>query len=195
MVADSAPSRKRNIPKSFVRKSSTVEQWASKKQPYATGWHCALPQFRHTAPPGGAFILGRQKGKVCCRATSTGIWTWCLWIKILDVHPCAYRPESWWYSTMEISIVYLKFYRSTWGISIGISRILPTPFESPMIWLIADLFLSTILIIFAFHSITSSTLSTIHWNNIYPTLTHSILLLSVSIGATQYFQRVLVLVS
>ena len=42
MVADSAPSRKRNIPKSFVRKSSTVEQRASEKQPYATGWHCAL---------------------------------------------------------------------------------------------------------------------------------------------------------
>ena len=38
-----------------------------------TGWHCALPEFRHTAPRGGAFILGHQKGKFCYRATSAGL--------------------------------------------------------------------------------------------------------------------------
>ena len=73
MVADSDPSRKRNIPIPYVRKSSTVKQRTSEKQPYATGWHCALPEFRHTGPPGGAFILGRQKGKACYCATSIGL--------------------------------------------------------------------------------------------------------------------------
>ena len=55
-----------------VRKSSTVKQRNNEKHLYATGWHCALPEFRHTGPPGGAFILGCQKGKACYRATSSG---------------------------------------------------------------------------------------------------------------------------
>ena len=51
-----------------------MKQQTNEKQPYATGWHCALLEFRHTGPPapGGAFILGRHKGKACYRAASAG---------------------------------------------------------------------------------------------------------------------------
>ena len=73
MVADSDLSRERNIPTPYVRKSSTAKQQTNEKQPYATGWHCVLPEFRHTGPLGGAFILGHQKGKACYRATSAGL--------------------------------------------------------------------------------------------------------------------------
>ena len=54
-----------------VRKFSTVKQQNNETQPYATGWHCALPESRHTGPPGGAFILWYQKGKACYSAAST----------------------------------------------------------------------------------------------------------------------------
>ena len=50
-----------------------MRQRNNKKQPYATGWHYALPEFRHTGTPGEAFILGCQKGKVCYRATLAGL--------------------------------------------------------------------------------------------------------------------------
>ena len=64
-----------------------MEQRTNETQPYATGWHCALPEFRHTGPPGGAFILGRQKGKVCYRATSTELEHGAFGLKSLTFTP------------------------------------------------------------------------------------------------------------
>ena len=64
-----------------------MKQRSNEKQPYATAWHCALPEFRHTAPPGGAFILGCQKGKICYRATSAGLEHGAFEPKLLDIHP------------------------------------------------------------------------------------------------------------
>ena len=76
----------------YVRKSSTVKQQNNEKQPYAIGWQCALPEFRHTGPPGGAFILGRQKGKACYRAASAGFEHGAFEPKLLTFTPVPVAP-------------------------------------------------------------------------------------------------------
>ena len=55
----------------------------------AAGIAHSLAIYTHTSRD--AFILGRQKGKACYSAASTGIQTWFLEPRLSDVHPCAYR--------------------------------------------------------------------------------------------------------
>ena len=138
----------------------------------------------------GVFHLNTRKVKISC-STNCYYSKYCKWnwsqaegplrgpLSLVAAH---YLCQARVYGTLLweiLSIVYLKFYRCTWGISIDISKKRPTAFESPIAWLIVDLFSPTILINF-YISLHYKKYTAIHWNNIYPTLTHPFLLLSDS---------------